>query len=104
MTNYQWSILKVFSENEKITEVHFLLKAQNETNTVETEGYHAFSEGTIVKPYSEIKESDLIGWLESDTIQGDVNPIKLNLENQLEALKTSKKMAFPWEAETFTIG
>jgi hypothetical protein len=103
MTNYQWSILEVFGD-QKITKVRYLLKAKNENNTIETEGYHKFSEGLVFKPLSEIKESDLIGWLESDTIQGDVNPIKLNLENQLEALKTSKKMAFPWEAETFTIG
>jgi hypothetical protein len=58
----------------------------------------------VFKPLSEIKELDLIGWLESDTTQDDVNPIKLNLENQLEALKTNKKIVFPWETNTFTIG
>lgn len=103
MIGFQWSILKVFSENEKITEVQFLLKAQNETNTVETEGYHCFSEGTIVKPYSEIKEEDLVRWIEQDTTKDDVNIIKLNLEKQLEALKNSKKSEFPWLANTFTI-
>jgi hypothetical protein len=103
MINYQWQILEVFGD-ATITKVRYLLKAQNETNTVETEGHHEFSEELVCKPLSEIKESDLIGWLESDTIQGDVNPIKLNLENQLESLKTNKKMAFPWEANTFTIG
>jgi hypothetical protein len=103
MYNYQWSILKVFSENEKITEVQFLLKAQNETNTVETQGYHSFSEGTIVKPYSEIKEEDLIRWLEQDTTKDNVNIIKLNLDKQLEALNNSKKSEFPWLVDTFTI-
>ena len=103
MYNYQWSILNVFSENEKITEVQFLLKAQNETNTVETQGYHSFSEGTIVKPYSEIKEEDLIRWLDQDTTKDDVNIIKFNLDKQLEALNNSKKSEFPWLANTFTI-
>jgi hypothetical protein len=103
MINYEWSILKVFSEHEKITEVQFLLKAQNETNTVETEGYHCFSEGTIVKPYAEIKEEDLIRWLDQDTTKDDVNIIKLNLDKQLEALKNSKKSEFPWLVDTFTI-
>jgi len=103
MYNYQWSILKVFSENEKIIEVQFLLKAQNETNTVETQGYHSFSEGTIVKPYSEIKEEDLIRWLDQDTTKDDVNIIKSNLDKQLEALNNSKKSEFPWLADTFTI-
>jgi hypothetical protein len=103
MINYEWKILKVFSENEKIVEVQFLLKAQNETNTVETEGYHSFFEGTIVKPYSEIKEEDLIRWLDQDTTKNDVNNIKLNLEKQLKALNNSKKNEFPWLANTFTI-
>ena len=103
MITYKWLILEVFG-NETITKVRFLLKAQDESNTAETEGYHEFSEGLVVKSISEIKESDLIGWLESDTIKDGVNAIKLNLENQLKALKTSNKIAFPWEAETFTIG
>jgi hypothetical protein len=103
MIDYQWKILKVFSENEKVTEVQFLLKAQNETNTVETEGYHCFLEGTIAKPYSEIKEEDLIRWIEQDTTKDDVNIIKSNLEKQLETLKNSKKSEFPWLADTFTI-
>jgi hypothetical protein len=101
--SYKWSILEVFGD-QTITKVRYLLKAQNETNTVETEGYHEFSEGLVFIPLSETKEKDIVGWLESDTIQGDANPIKLNLENQLKALKTSKKIDFPWENDTFTIG
>ncbi len=100
---FNWSILEVYGENT-VSRVRYLLKAQNESNTVETEGYHDFSEGLVCKPLSEIKESDLIGWLESDTIKDDVNPIKLNLENQLKALKVNNKIAFPWETDTFTIG
>jgi hypothetical protein len=103
MTTFNWTILETFGD-KTITKVRYLLKAQDEQNTVETEGEHTFLEGTVYKPYSEIKEENLIAWLEKDTTQDDVNIIKLNLENQLEALKTSKKIAFPWEAETFTIG
>ena len=103
MIQFNWTILETFGD-ETITKVKYFLKAQDEQNTVETEGYHEFSEGTVYKPLSEIKEENLIAWLEKDTTQDDVNIIKLNLENQLEALKTSKKIAFPWEAETFTIG
>jgi hypothetical protein len=103
MVNYQWQILEVFG-NQTIAKVRYLLKAEDETNIVETEGYHEFSEGLVCKLLSEIKEADLIGWLESDTIKDGVNAIKLNLENQLNTLKTSNKIGFPWEAETFTIG
>jgi hypothetical protein len=103
MISYKWSILEVFGD-QTISKVRYLLKAQDETNTVETEGEHTFLEGTVYKPLAEIKEENLIAWLDKDTTQDDVNPIKLNLEHQLEALKTSKKIAFPWEADTFTIG
>ena len=104
MISYTWQVLEVFAEGENLTKVKFLLKAQNESNIVETEGYHQFSEGVVYKPFAEIKEENLINWLDSDTTQDDINLIKLNLEKQLETLKNSKKMAFPWEADTFTIG
>lgn len=103
MISYTWSILEVYGD-QKISKVRYLLKAQDEQNTVETEGYHQFSEGVVYKPFAETKEENLIAWLEKDTTQDDVNLIKLNLEKQLESLKNSKKMAFPWEANTFTIG
>jgi hypothetical protein len=100
---YNWSILEIFGD-QTITKVRYLLKAKDENNTVETEGNHTFSEGSITTPLAEIKEQDLISALIKDTTQDEVNLIKSNLENQLEALKTSKKLAFPWEADTFTIG
>lgn len=103
MIAYTWSILEIFGD-QTIAKVRYLLKAQDETNTVETEGEHTFLEGTVYKPFSEIKEENLIAWIEQDTTKDDVNIIKLNLENQLEALKNSKKLAFPWETDTFTIG
>ena len=103
MIDFKWSILEIFGD-QTITKVRYLLKAQDEQNTVETEGEHTFLEGTITKSLSEIKENDLTRWIEQDTTQEEVNLIKLNLENQLEALKTSKKIEFPWENNTFTIG
>jgi hypothetical protein len=103
MITYKWSILEIFGD-QTIEKVRYLLKAQDESNAVETEGEHSFSEGKITKPLSETKEEDLIRWIEQDTTQDEVNIIKLNLEKQLEALKTSKKIEFPWENNTFTIG
>ena len=103
MITYKWSILEIFGD-QTITKVRYLLKAQDEQNTVETEGEHTFLEGTIIKPLSEIKEDDLTRWIEQDTTQEEVNLIKSNLENQLEALKKSKKIDFPWETNTFNIG
>lgn len=103
MINYEWSVLEVFTEKETLLQVRFILKAQDEINTVETEGYHSFSQGVVYKPFAEIKEEDLIRWLEQDTTKDEVNIIKLNLKKQLESLKNSGKADFPWLANTFTI-
>jgi hypothetical protein len=100
--NYKWSILEIFG-NDTVSKVRYTLKAQDETNIVKTEGYHEYSEGLVNKLLSEIKESDLIGWLESDTTQDGVNLIKLNLQNQLKSLKIDQKIDFPWENNTFTV-
>ena len=103
MIDYTWEILELFAQNDQITKVKYLLKAQDETNTVETEGYHQFSEGAVCKPFAEIKEEDLIRWLDQDTTKDEINIIKLNLDKQLESLKSSDKADFPWLANTFTI-
>lgn len=100
---FTWKILETFGDEQKITKVRYLLKAQDEKNIVETEGYHSYSENSVNKPYDQIREEDLIRWLEQDTTKDEINPIKLNLINQLEALKISKKVALPWEANSFTI-
>lgn len=102
--SFVWQILNVFKQGDNIAQVQFLLKATDGKNAVETEGYHQFLEGTVVKPYSEIKEEDLIRWLDQDTTQDEVNLIKLNLEKQLKELENSVKADFPWEVDTFTIG
>lgn len=102
MNSYQWAILEVYGD-QTIAKVRYLLKAQDEQNTVETEGYHQFSEGVVCKPFAEIKEEDLIRWLDQDTSKDEVNIIKLNLDKQLESLKSSDKANFPWLADTFTI-
>lgn len=101
MITYNWSVLELFGDNP-ITKVRYLLKAEDDENTVETEGYHQFSQGIINKDYADTKEEDLIRWLDKDTTKDDVNIIKLNLENQLKALKNSQKVQFPWETNTFT--
>lgn len=104
MISYKWSILEIYKNLGKVEKVRYLLKAQDEQNAVETEGYHSFFNETVYKSYEETKEEDLIRWLDKDTTQDEINLIKLNLEKQLEALKTSKKVVFPWEIDTFTIG
>lgn len=96
---FTWKILSI---SDAAKSVQYLLSATDGTNTVETQGNHTFSDGIVNLPFEQIKEANLIDWLNQDTTQDDVNAIKLNLENQLKSLDSNKKVDFPWLAETFT--
>lgn len=100
---FTWKFLEMYASNNKVNGVRYLLSATDGINTVETEGNHIFSEGIAFKPLSEVVESDLLQWIEKDTTQDDINPIKLALENQLNTLENIQKVEFPWLAGTFTI-
>lgn len=100
---FTWKLLELFANEEQLIGVRYLLIGTDEINTVESEGKHTFSDGIVKKPLNEIVESDIVQWLEKDTTQDDVNLIKLAIENQLKSLKSSKKVDFPWLANTFTI-
>jgi hypothetical protein len=103
MINYTWTILELFAEQDKLVAIRYLLSGADGTNTVQSEGQHNFKDGTVNKALSQIVESDIVQWIEKDTIQDNVNPIKLAIENQLKALENIKKVDFPWLAGTFTI-
>ena len=103
MINYTWKHLELFADNDELIKIRYLLTGTNGTNTIESEGLHEFAPGTVTKKLADIVETDLNQWLEKDTIQDDVNPIKLAIENQLKAIENAKKVDFPWLANTFTV-
>lgn len=97
---FTWKILEIFADAKG---VKYFVSATDGKNTVEHEGNHWFSDGIVNKSLTDCKESDVIAWLQADTTKNDINLIKLNLENQLKTLEKDQKMAFPWEANTFTV-
>ena len=98
-----WKILELFANDDKLTAVRYLLSGTDGKITVSSEGRHDFKDGTVNKSLSETVESDIVQWIEKDTTQGDINPIKLAIENQIKALEISQKVDFPWLANTFTV-
>jgi hypothetical protein len=103
MINYTWKALELFANDQILTNVKYCLTGEDGQNSVTTEGNHFFNEGIVTKPLNQIVESDIVQWLEKDTTQDEVNPIKLAVENQLKALENIKKVDFPWLTGTFTI-
>ena len=104
MTQFNWKFKQIFITNGELTHVEYLLTGTDDGYSVETEGTHTFKEGTVDKPFEEIVESDIRRWIEKDTTQGELNLLKLTLENQINYLKNAPKKAdLPWLADTFTI-
>ena len=103
MIKYTWSFLELFANGDELKSVQYLLSGTDGQVTVQSSGNHEFSAGVANKPLSTIVESDLVQWIEKDTTQDDVNPIKLAIENQLKALNSVQKVDFPWLAGTFTV-
>ena len=99
---YTWKFLELFADNDQLISVRYLLTGTDGINTVETEGKHEFLDGTVTIPFSEIKQSDVISWIEKDLTQDGINTLKLNIENQLNQLKNLKKVELPWLTNTFT--
>jgi len=100
---FKWKFLELFANGDQLVAVRYLLSGTDSKNTVESEGKHNFEIGTVNKTLVDIVESDLVQWIEKDTTKDNVNPIKLNIENQLKVLETAKKVDFPWLANTFTV-
>lgn len=100
---YKWKFLDLFANDDQLIAVRYLLSGTDGTNKVESEGNHTFNNGIANKSLDQIVESDLIQWLEKDTMVDGINPIKLALENQLITLNGQQKVDFPWLAGTFTI-
>ena len=103
MITYTWKILDLFATEDKLVSVRYLLTGTDGTVTVESEGQHIFSDKIPNKKLSSIVESEILYWLEDDTTQDGINPIKLAIENQLNSLGSQQKVDFPWLAGTFTI-
>ena len=105
MTNFEWKFQQIYTVDGQLSHVDYLLTATDGDYSVSTAGTHQFSEGTVNKPFAEIVEGNIRDWIEKDTTQDDINPLKLNLENQLNSLKNApKKSDFPWLADTFVPG
>jgi len=99
MINFNWKICDLEEKNKEIISVDYHLSADDSQNIVTTQGKWNFSNFKNEIAYQEITEQLVIRWLEED-MQESLNAIKLNLENQLQALKSTKS-GLPWVKPTF---
>lgn len=103
MVNYQWNFLELFANADKLISVRYLLTGTQNDTVVQSEGNHTFSDGIVTKMLSEIVETDITQWIETDTTVDGINPIKLIIADQINQIESPQKVDFPWLAGTFTI-
>jgi hypothetical protein len=99
---FTWKILATTNDADNfITSAKYYVKAQDEENTVDTEGYWQFPKCEIISPFNEVNEEQVIGWIKEKTTENGQNSIELNLQKQLEALKIQNSLPSPWVKPTF---
>ena len=97
MSNYNWKVTEISTDGELITHAKYYVIADNELNSVEAEGNWWFSDKTLNIPLSDVKEQDIVLWIEKEATVNGVCHITNNLENQLNNLKNNKKSQLPWQ-------
>jgi hypothetical protein len=103
MINYTWKILKLFSEGDLITAVKYNLNGFDGTKSINSEGTYQFIDPVLTIPLIDVKESNVIEWLEEATMVDGQSHIKTGIEKQFNALKPIE-INPPWMPETFTPG
>ena len=113
----QWKILDIEANEGLITKARYLVTAKNDVTEVSTEGWWHFQEPVLVIPFAEVKEEDVIGWIDAQASQptstldmdGNVqtsnkHQITARLEEQLALLteQVGKKVVMPWLPQVFT--
>lgn len=100
---YTWKILDMEVENEVIVAAHYSCTISDDTNSVETQGWWPLNPRTPMPVFKDITEPQVAFWVEEDSTQNGVNPIKSRLAEQLNNLK-KEKVKMPWlHAETFKV-
>jgi len=113
----EWKILDIEANGDLITQAKYLVTAKNDVTEVSTEGWWHFQNPVLVIPFAEVKEADVIGWIDAEASQpvtytdpdgttrtDTSHKITARLEEQLAALteRAKKKVIAPWLPQTFT--
>jgi len=104
MANYIWKVKEISTDGELITHAKYHVIADNEIDSVETEGNWWFSDKTLNIPLADVKEEDIVSWIEKEATVNQVCHITDNLEKQLNNLKINNKAQLPWQPMKINIG
>jgi len=99
---YNWKILELKAAGDLITAARYFCAAESDDISVETEGWWYFQEPKMTKPFANVTEADVIGWIKQQTTQDGKNQVEGRLAAQVEALANQRLVVAPWLPQTFT--
>lgn len=100
--NFKWKILDIYANGDNVTSARYHVSLSDGESLVETEGNWYF-DGAGDIPFDKITEDLVIEWIQRESTQNGVNPIKCRLEEQLAGLSKSRQVQPPWKPKTFKI-
>ena len=89
---YEWKILEVKADNGLITEAKYFVSS----GLVSTEGYWKFKNPVMNKPFDEVKQTDIISWIDHESAQAIT--CRLDEQEQQHPFETT----LPWMKHAFT--
>jgi len=101
--SYNWKILEVHAENDLIVSARYFCSANENDNTIETEGWWYFNEPSVKTPFNQVTEAMVIEWVKAETMKDGFNMIEARLSEQLQATEKEKKVTAPWLPQVFTV-
>jgi len=104
MIDFEWKIIEISKEDDLIVHAKYKVIARDNDILVETEGNHWFSNKVLNIPFKDVKEEDIIEWIENESIINDECHIKSNLSKQVKELKINRKSQLPWKPQVFNVG
>lgn len=93
-----WKVTDIQATDGLITSAKYYVSLEKDGYFADTEGYWHFVEPKATKPFDEVVEADVIGWIQAES----AGQIDARLAEQVEQLKAQKKVAAPWMPQIFT--
>ena len=93
-----WKILEIKADGELITAARYFCAESKGDLQAETEGWWEFAEPKLTIPFADVTEEIVIQWV-TDAIG---SMVETRLQEQLEALESTKTVVAPWMPQVFT--
>jgi len=95
-----WKISDIQATDGLITSAKYYVDLEQDCYFADTEGYWNFVEPSLSTPFEQVTEEMVATWIQNES----KGAIEQRLQDQITALKATKRVVAPWLPQTFTFG